>query len=139
MNFKTWLDRLVNKSLSKNFSSLNYVMKKEYNADVLVIGKLEQISPESCVTHKRTSQYYIFEPILVNDKLKYQEVFTGFIAGDSHEGYFNLPYVVCLEKLTDLLVDCKHTYIPKLGMLLLLNDVNLQMIKCDDINSLKKA
>lgn len=34
-------------------------------ADVLVIGKLEQISPESCVTHKRTSQYYILELIFV--------------------------------------------------------------------------
>ena len=79
-----------------SFSPENYTMAEIYDAEKLVVGKLEYISSD--VTEfgpmvKRTSQNYIFEPIVINGMTKYQEVFTGFIAGDSSEGYFDLPYV----------------------------------------------
>ena len=70
--------------------------------------------------------------------IKYQEIFTGFIAGDSAEGYFDLPYVVDMVALTEILVDYKQEKIPKLGMLLTLNEVNSQMVKRDDENILNK-
>lgn len=150
MNIKEFVDKLVNITVKKeeiankerfSFSPENYTMTEIYDAEKLVVGKLEYISGD--VTEfgpmvKRTSQNYIFEPIVINDIVKYQEVFTGFIAGDSDEGYFDLPYVVDMEVLTEILVDYKQTKIPKLGMLLTLNEVNSQIVKCNDKNSLNK-
>lgn len=116
-------------------------MAEIYDAEKLVVGKLEYIS--SAITEfgpmvKKTSQNYIFEPIFINGMVKYQEVFTGFIAGDSSEGYFDLPYVVDMEKLTEILVDYKQTKVSKLGMLLMLDEINSQMVKCNDKNILNK-
>lgn len=115
-------------------------MADVYDAEKLVVGKFKYISND--VTEfgpmvKKTSQNYIFEPIVINGIVKYQEVFTGFIVGDSEE-YFDLPYVVDMEKLTEISVDYKQTKIPKLGMLLTLNDVNSQIVKCNDKNILNK-
>lgn len=112
-------------------------MAEMYDAEKLVVGKLEYISSD--VTEfgpmvKKTSQNYIFEPIVINGMIKYQEVFTGAIIGDSDEEYFDLPYVVDMEELTEILVGYKQTKIHKLGMLLTLNDVNSQMVKCNNKN-----
>ena len=144
MVIKKIVDELVNKNARKEeFSFLpeNYTMAEIYDAEKLVVGKLEYISSD--VTEfgpmvKRTSQNYIFEPIAINGMPKYQEVFTGFIAGDSSEGYFDLLYIVDREALTEILVDYKQTKISKLGMLLALNEVNSQMVKCNDKNILYK-
>jgi len=133
-------DDLVNKIVRKEESSFqpkNYTMAEMYDAEKLVVGKLEYISSD--VTEfgpmvKKTSQNYIFEPIVINGMIKYQEVFTGAIIGDSDEGYFDLPYVVDMEELTEILVGYKQTKIHKLGMLLTLNDVNSQMVKCNNKN-----
>jgi len=116
-------------------------MADVYDAEKLVVGKFKYISND--VTEfgpmvKKTSQNYIFEPIVINGIVKYQEVFTGFIAGASEEGYFDLPYVVEMEELTKILVDYKQAKIPKLGMLLTLNEVNSQIVKCNDKNILNK-
>ena len=43
-----------------------------------------------------------------------------------------------MEKLTEISVDYKQEKIPKLGMLLTLNDVNSQIVKCNDKNILNK-
>lgn len=144
MDIKKLIDGLVNKIARKeefNFSPENYTMAEIYDAEKLVVGKLEYISSD--VTEfgpmvKKSSQKYIFEPIVINGIVKYQEIFTGFIAGDSAERYFDLPYVVDMEKLTEISVDSKQTKIPKLGMLLTLNDVNSQIVKCNDKNILNK-
>lgn len=58
--------------------------------------------------------------------IKYKEVFTGFIAKD-HTEYFDLPYVVDVKKLTDVLPVYKEAKIPRLGMLLVLGEVNSSM------------
>ncbi len=124
-----------------SFSPENYTMAEIYDAEKLVVGKFEYISSD--VTEfgpmvKKTSQNYIFEPIVISGMVKYQEVFTGFIAGDSAEGYFDLPYVVEMEELTKILVDYKQTKIPRLGMLLTLNEVNSQMVNCNDKHILNR-
>ena len=139
MDIKNLVDKLVDKIAKKDeftFSPKNYVMAEIYDAENLVVGKLEVISSD--VTEfgpmvKKTSQNYIFEPIVINGVIKYQEIFTGFIAGDSAEGYF-----VDMVALTEILVDYKQEKIPKLGMLLTLNEVNSQMVKRDDENILNK-
>jgi len=143
MDIKKLVDGLVKKNARKeefNFSPKNYTMAEIYDAEKLVVGKFKYISND--VTEfgpmvKKTSQNYIFEPIVINGIVKYQEVFTGFIVGDSEE-YFDLPYVVDMEKLTEISVDYKQTKIPKLGMLLTLNEVNSQIVKCNDKNILNK-
>lgn len=138
------LETLVNKIARKedfNFRPKNYMMREIYDAEKLMVGKLEYISREFVPgrpMEKKSSQNYIFEPIIIDGIVKYQEVFTGFIAGDSKEVYFNLPYVVDMEQLTELSVDYKQTKIPKLGMLLVLNDVNSPPIKHDDKTILSK-
>jgi len=140
VDIKKIADDLVNKIVRKEESSFqpkNYTMAEMYDAEKLVVGKLEYISSD--VTEfgpmvKKTSQNYIFEPIVINGMIKYQEVFTGAIIGDSDEGYFDLPYVVDMEELTEILVGYKQTKIHKLGMLLTLNDVNSQMVKCNNKN-----
>lgn len=137
-------NKSVNKIARKEeFSFLpeNYTMAEIFDAEKLVVGKLQYISSD--VTEfgpmvKKTSQNYIFEPIVINEMVKYQEVFTGFIAGDSAEGYFDLPYMVEMEELTEILPDYKQTKIHKLGMLLTLNEVNSQMVKYNDKNILNK-
>lgn len=144
MNIRQIVNKLVNKNTKKDessFSPENYTMAEIYDAEKLVVGKFEYISSDATEFGpmvKKTSQNYIFEPIVINGMVKYQEVFTGFIAGDSAEGYFDLPYVVDIEKLTEILVDYKQTKIPKLGMLLTLNEVNFQTAKCNDKNILNK-
>lgn len=140
-----WVDRLIRRMAYKSYINFlppeNYVMNEMYDAEKLVVGKLEYISSE--VTEfgpmiKKTNQNYIFEPTIIDDVIKYKEVFTGFVAGDKEEGYFDLPYVVDIEKLTDILPDYKESKIPRFGMLLTLNEANSQMNRCDDKNILNK-
>lgn len=146
MAIKKFTDELAKKREAKrkeafNVSPENYTMAEIYDAEKLVVGKLEYVSSE--VTEfgpmvEITSQNYIFKPIDVNGTVKYQEVFTGYIAGDSDEGYFDLPYVVDIKRLTEISVGYRRKNIPKLGMLLALNAVNSEMVKCDDRNMLNK-
>ncbi len=134
MTIKKLLDELFNKNSRKekfSFAPENYTMAEIYDAEKLVVAKLAYISSdfsEAGPMVKKTSQNYIFVPIVINGMVKYQEVFTGFVTGDS-EKYFDLPYVVDMKELTKILVDYKQTKIPKFRMLLILNDVNSQMVK----------
>lgn len=110
---------------SLNFKSENYQMKDSYNADNLVVANLEYISSEVTPNGpmvKTTTQKYIFENLNENGKIRYREIFTGFIA-DS-EGYcFDLPYVVNIISLKEQLPLVANS-IPKYGLLLVLNELN---------------
>lgn len=106
---------------TNNFKE-KYTMKDSYNADDLYLARFKWVSSE--VTNfgpmnKETEIKYIFE----KEKGKYKEVFTGFEA-DIIEEYFNYPYVVDIVPLTEVHEEYKGIKFPRLGMLLLFNDVN---------------
>ena len=113
------------KTDSINFISDNYQMKDIYNADNLVVANLEYIS--DVITpygpkDEKTSQKYIFEALIENGKIRYREIFTGFIA-DKKNNCFNLPYVVDVISLKELMPSIINK-IPKYSLLLVLNDIN---------------
>ena len=99
-----------------------YTMKESYNADDLYLARFKWVSSE--VTDfgpmdKETEINYIFE----KEGEKYKEVFTGFEA-DISSKYFNWPYVIDIMPLTEVHEDLKGKNFPRLGMLLLFNNVN---------------
>ncbi|HIR58901.1 MAG TPA: hypothetical protein IAB38_02520 [Candidatus Onthousia excrementipullorum] len=105
-----------------NNSQEKYTMKESYNADELFLARFKWVSSE--VTDfgpmdKETEIKYIFEKV----EEKYKEVFTGFEA-DVVSEYFNYPYVVDIVPLTEVHEEFKGIKFPRLGMLLLFNDVN---------------
>lgn len=105
-----------------NNSQEKYTMKESYDADELFLARFKWVSSE--VTDfgpmdKDTEIKYIFEKA----GEKYKEVFTGFEA-DVVSEYFNYPYVVDIVPLTEVHEEFKGTKFPRLGMLLLFNDVN---------------
>lgn len=105
-----------------NYLQEKYTMKESYNADDLYLAKFKWISSE--VTDfgpmdKETEIKYIFE----KEEEKYKEVFTGFEA-DIIEKHFDLPYVIDVMPLIEVREDLKGIKIPRLGMLLLFNDIN---------------
>ena len=108
----------------RNINNLQdkYTMKDSYNADELFLARFKWVSSE--VTDfgpmdKETEIKYIFEKV----EEKYKEVFTGFEA-DVVSEYFNYPYVADIVPLTEVHEEFKGTKFPRLGMLLLFNDVN---------------
>ena len=99
-----------------------YTMKESYNADDLYLARFKWVSSE--VTDfgpmdKETEINYIFE----KEGEKYKEIFTGFEA-DIASKYFNWPYVIDIMPLTEVHEDLKGKNFPRLGMLLLFNNVN---------------
>ena len=115
------------KDTSLDFKSENYKMKDSYNSDDLVVANLEYVSNSGMSFSpmvEQTTQKYIFEEIEENGKKRFQEVFTGFIADDKESIYFNLPYVVNIISLKEL-VPSVSKELPKYSLLLLLNEVNI--------------
>lgn len=105
-----------------NNSQEKYTMKEGYNADELFLVRFKWVSSEVIdfgPMDKDTEIKYIFEKA----GEKYKEVFTGFEA-DVVSEYFNYPYVVDIVPLTEVHEEFKGTKFPRLGMLLLFNDVN---------------
>lgn len=105
-----------------NNSQEKYTMKDSYNADDLYLARFKWVSSE--VTDfgpmdKETEIKYLFE----KEGEKYKEIFTGFEA-DVVSEYFNYPYVIDIVPLTEVHEEFKGTKFPRLGMLLLFNDVN---------------
>ena len=105
-----------------NNSQEKYTMKESYNADELYLARFKWVSSE--VTDfgpmdKETEIKYLFFIF----KKKYKEIFTGFEA-DVVSEYFNYPYVIDIVPLTEVYEEYKGTKFPRLGMLLLFNDVN---------------
>ena len=109
-----------------NFKSDNYKINDSYKTDDLVVANLEYISSEA-TPHgpmvKQTEQKYIFELLNENGKIRYREIFTGFIADAEESHYFDLPYVVNIVSLKEQVPDVADN-IPKYGLLLVLNEVN---------------
>lgn len=113
---------------SLNFESENYQMKDSYSADNLVIANLEYVSnePRPCGPMiQKTTLTYIFEILNENNKIRYREIFTGFIADSEESHYFNLPYVVNIIALKER-VPSVSSSIPKYGLLLVLNEINIK-------------
>ena len=105
-----------------NDSQEKYTMKERYNAEDLYLARFKWVSSE--VTDfgpmdKETEINYIFE----KEGEKYKEIFTGFEA-DIASKYFNWPYVIDIMPLTEVHEDLKGKNFPRLGMLLLFNNVN---------------
>lgn len=108
-----------------NFKSNNYKIKDTFDTDNLVVANLEYISNEETPYSpmvKRTTQKYLFELIYENDKIRYREIFTGFIV-DTENYYFNLPYVVNIVPLKELEPTIANQ-INKYALLLVLNEIN---------------
>lgn len=109
----------------KVFGDEDYKMKEKYSTNNLVVANLQRIS--RTVTNfgpriEKTEQKYIFE-MIVEQKIKYREIFTGFIANDEEEG-FNLPFVINPEPFTDYFPETIGREIPKLSLIWILNDIN---------------
>ena len=111
---------------SLNFKSKNYNMSDNYRSSDLVIANLEYVSsaytPNGPMV-ERTSQKYIFEIINEIGNIRYREIFTGFIA-DTEAHYFDLPYVVNAKPLNEVVPTVANN-IPKYGLLLLINEINV--------------
>lgn len=114
------------KKESLNFKSDNYKMNDNYVTNNLVVANLEYISSEPTPYGpmvKQTKQKYIFELLNENGKIRYREIFTGFIADVEESHYFDLPYVVNIVSLKEEVPDVADN-IPKYGLLLVLNEAN---------------
>lgn len=108
------------------FGSKNYKTKEKYNANELIIANFRKVSntiDSFTPMTETTEQKYIFEKLCENGKIKYREVFTGFIANDK-SGYFNIPYVVNSISYVELYPEYKDFEIPKLGLIWIQNDIN---------------
>ena len=111
---------------SSNFKSKNYIMSDNYKSSDLVVANLEYVS--SAYTPcgpmvKTTKQKYIFEKMKIDGRERYREVFTGFIA-DTETHYFDMPYVVNIKALNEE-VPTVANKIPKYGLILLVNEINI--------------
>lgn len=116
------------RSSSNQFGDKNYTMKKSYQADELVVAELKRISndfdfEELSVAVITTEQKYLFEIVWEDAKMKYREVFTGFIANDKSE-YINLPYVGNPKPLVEVLPELEHRDLSKLNLILVSNNIN---------------
>ena len=92
-------NKIISKKNSLNFVSDNYKMKENYKSRDLIVANLEYVSsvynPNGTMI-KTTKQKYIFEKINDSGKIRYREIFTGFIA-DTKNHCFDLPYVVNIK------------------------------------------
>lgn len=122
------------KKQDEDFGDQNYCMEDRYEVDSLVIGNLcrvpNRMDDSGIPKMDTTKQKYIFRVIQEHDQLKYQEVFTGFIATSELE-YLNLPYVVNVVSMVDYFPKLKGRNISKLSLLWLLNDINYSIQKCN--------
>ena len=118
---------------SKKKNSLvdkNYKMKEIYNTDSLLVGSLGYLSNEATPygpMDKVTKQKYIFEEIIEDDKIRYREIFTGFVL-DLENNIFNLPYIVDIRPLKDFVPNIRNE-VHKYALLLVLNDVNTEKVE----------
>jgi len=117
-----------------------YVMKEMYQVNNLAIGNLEYISGDYVKGEgllKRTQQKYIFEDISCGQDKKYREVFTGYVLGLDAQGYYEMPYVVDVKRVDEVLPQMRGLEISKNALLALLNEVNLESKESVKLN--KKA
>lgn len=108
-----------------NFKTNNYEMNDSYDTSNLVVGNLEYVSSKYTdfgPMVEKTKQKYIFEKITEEDKTRYREIFTGFVA-DTESAYFDLPYVVDIVPLKERISNVAER-VPKYGLLLLIDEIN---------------
>lgn len=108
-----------------NFKTNNYEMNDSYDTSNLVVGNLEYVSSKYTdfgPMVEKTKQKYIFEKITEEDKIRYREIFTGFVA-DTESAYFDLPYVVDIVPLKERISNVAER-VPKYGLLLLIDEIN---------------
>ena len=125
------------KKKSLNFESDNYKLKDNYVTDNLVVANLKYISSEATPSGpmiKQTEQKYIFELLNENGKIRYREIFTGFVADAEESQYFDLPYVVNVVSLKEQVL-CVADNIPRYGLLLVLNEINTKRISKSNKNN----
>lgn len=112
----------------KNISMINknYRMKEMYEADNLVVGKFRKIT-DKYIDGKQvdttTELKYIFEMIIVDKEIKYQEIFTGYIV-DTKENCFNVPFLVDIAEFTSYFPNINGVFIHKANLLWYLDGVN---------------
>ena len=111
------------------FGDKNYQMKDYYNQNYLIVANFQRVSSSSMKEMhtpiiETTEQKYIFEVFYDEDKMKYREIFTGFIASDEDSGIFDLPYIVTPEPFTNYFPKAVNTRIPKLSLIWSLNEIN---------------
>lgn len=114
------------------FKSENYEMSESFKSENLVVANLEYVSSKYTdfgPMVEKTRQRYIFEKLQgeTENQPRYREIFTGFIAKTSEE-YFDLPYVVNIKPLQEVVPTVAET-IPKYVMLLLVDEINKQKVK----------
>ena len=116
------------KEKSLSIESNNYVMKDQFETDNLVTANLKYISSEldpDVPMVQQTEHRYLFEMINEDGKIRYREIFTGFIADAGECYYFDLPYVENIVFLKEQ-VPTIAKEVPKYALLLILNDINVK-------------
>lgn len=111
------------KNDSLNFKSKNYKMRDNYDSNNLVVANLAYVTNDDIPEEIYTDQKYIFEVVNIKGENRYIEIFTGFIMYADENIYFNLPYVVNIVPINEIIPKIKTT-IPKYSLILLLNEVN---------------
>lgn len=116
------------RSSSNQFGDKDYTMKESYQADELVVAELKRISndfdfEELSIAVNTTEQKYLFEIVWEDGKMKYREVFTGFITNDKSK-FINLPYVGNPRPLVEVLPELEHRNLSKLNLILVSNNIN---------------
>lgn len=106
------------------FETANYMMAEEYDTNKLFVANLESVTNDDMPRVETTDQRYLFELIDDKGKLKYREIFTGFVTSTwDSSTYFNLPYVENITPLKDVLPTLKDS-VSKYALLLILDEVN---------------
>ena len=118
-----------NKKEELKFETDKYIMPEFFDASKLVVANLELVSNEGeFPTISTTNQKYIFEKVEENSKLRYKEVLTGFLTDpEDNCHYFNYPYPVNIVPLKEVIPTIRDN-IPKLALLLVLNEVNTKKV-----------
>lgn len=120
------------------YGDKGYQMKDVYYADELIVGNLQRLS--SSITNyssmvESTEQKYIFEIVDDGKKIKYREIFTGFIV-DNQADFFDIPYVVNIALFTDYFPETIGLELSKLSLIWIQNDLNF--LKKDKLNKSPK-
>lgn len=115
-----------NKKKNIGMINKNYRMKEMYEADNLVVGKFKTITDkytDGKQVDTTTELKYIFEMIIVDKEIKYQEIFTGYIV-DTKDNCFNVPFLVDMAGFTSYFPNMSGVFIHKANLLWYLDGVN---------------
>lgn len=123
----------------KTVENEKYKMKDYYMSKRLIVAKLKIPRKDSLArSYICLDENYIFEvmPVYDNDndegKVKFREVFTGFIADVERDDYLNAgPCIVDWYPLTAVLPSVDEK-ISKLELLWIQNDINHEVVIADD-------